>query len=194
MSLERNAFLSLAFAFSIPVLATTLAFVTYTLTSHDFDVAVIFASLNLFQVSVKTQTFNFQLLFQHTNLQLTLQLLRQPLIFLPRALSATADAQNAIARLKTIFHAELRGDDAALTIDPEQKAAVVVRSATFQWEDLPLEDEPDEKPSIEKKKGRTERRKGDELPFQVRSIDIVIPRGQLVAIVGPVGSGKVLFA
>jgi hypothetical protein len=42
---------SLAFAFSIPVLAATLAFVTYTLTAHKFDVAVIFASLNLFQVS-----------------------------------------------------------------------------------------------------------------------------------------------
>lgn len=42
---------SIAFAFSIPVLAATLSFVTYTLTAHDFDVAVIFASFTLFQVS-----------------------------------------------------------------------------------------------------------------------------------------------
>jgi ATP-binding cassette, subfamily C (CFTR/MRP), member 1 len=116
------------------------------------------------------------------------------LIFLPRALSATADARNAIARLKTVFHAELRGDDAALTIDPDQKAAVVVKKATFQWEELPPDDQSDKKSNTDKKKVTKEHRKEDEKPFQVESIDIIIPRGQLVAIVGPVGSGKVCFA
>lgn len=42
--------ISVAFAFSIPVLAATLAFVTYTHVTPGFDVAVIFASLSLFQV------------------------------------------------------------------------------------------------------------------------------------------------
>lgn len=41
---------SAAFAYSIPVLAATLAFVTYTKITETFDVAVIFASLSLFQV------------------------------------------------------------------------------------------------------------------------------------------------
>jgi len=41
---------SLALAFSLPVLAATLAFVTYTHVIPGFDVAVIFASLSLFQV------------------------------------------------------------------------------------------------------------------------------------------------
>ena len=41
---------SLALAISLPVFAATLAFVTYTLTAHNFDVAVIFSSLSLFQV------------------------------------------------------------------------------------------------------------------------------------------------
>lgn len=50
-----------AIAFSIPALASVLAFVTYSLTGHSFDPAVIFTSLSLFQ------------------------LLRSPLIFLPRA-------------------------------------------------------------------------------------------------------------
>lgn len=44
--------LSIAFAFSIPVLAATLSFVTYTSTSHSFDVAVIFSSFSLFQVTI----------------------------------------------------------------------------------------------------------------------------------------------
>jgi hypothetical protein len=38
-------------AFSLPVLTATLAFVTYTQTKKEFDVAVVFASLSLFQVS-----------------------------------------------------------------------------------------------------------------------------------------------
>jgi hypothetical protein len=42
---------SLALATSLPVLAATLAFVTYTLTAHNFNVAIIFSSLSLFQVN-----------------------------------------------------------------------------------------------------------------------------------------------
>jgi ATP-binding cassette, subfamily C (CFTR/MRP), member 1 len=41
---------SMALAFSLPVLAATLAFVTYTHVIPGFNVAVIFASLSLFQV------------------------------------------------------------------------------------------------------------------------------------------------
>lgn len=50
-----------AIAFSVPVLASVLAFVVYSLAGHSLDPAIIFTSLSLFQ------------------------LLRQPLIFLPRA-------------------------------------------------------------------------------------------------------------
>ena len=55
---------NLGVAFSIPVLAAVLALVTYILSGHPLDPAIIFTSLSLFQ------------------------LLRQPLMFLPRALSA----------------------------------------------------------------------------------------------------------
>ncbi len=37
-------------AFSLPILAATLAFVTYTHVVAGFDVAIIFSSLSLFQV------------------------------------------------------------------------------------------------------------------------------------------------
>ena len=53
-----------AVAFSLPVLASVLAFVTYSLSGHDLNPAVIFASLTLFQM------------------------LRMPLMFLPVALSS----------------------------------------------------------------------------------------------------------
>lgn len=51
----------LSIALSVPVFASILAFVVYSLAGHALDPAVIFTSLSLFQ------------------------LLRQPLIFLPRA-------------------------------------------------------------------------------------------------------------
>lgn len=44
---------SIAVGYSIPVLSATLAFVTYTSTKTNFDVAVIFSSFTLFQVRAR---------------------------------------------------------------------------------------------------------------------------------------------
>lgn len=106
-----NGKTSIALSFSIPVLAATLAFVTYTKTSHAFNVAIIFSSFSLFQ------------------------LLRQPLLFLPRALAAISDAKSAIQRLEKVFHAEMR-QGVAIDIDPSLDAAVLVEKATFEWEEI----------------------------------------------------------
>lgn len=101
---------SIAMAFSVPVLAATLAFVTYTSTAHNFDVAVIFSSFSLFQ------------------------LLRQPLMFLPRALSAISDARSAITRLEKVFHSELLSGD-TLIVDYDLDVALRVEHASFEWEE-----------------------------------------------------------
>ncbi|KAH7925482.1 ABC protein [Leucogyrophana mollusca] len=169
---------NLALAMSLPVLAATLAFVTYTLTAHDFNVAVIFASLSLFQ------------------------LLRQPMMFMPRALSAIPDAANALQRLTHVFHADLIKED-TLVIDKDQEPALIVEDATFEWESSDIPKAEDAKPG-KKGKGREER-KGKEAKrvltpdnvengaialFRVKNVTMTITRGQLVAIVGPVGSGK----
>ncbi|KAG1828571.1 ABC protein [Suillus variegatus] len=173
---------NLALACSVPVLAATLAFVTYTLTAHNFNVAIIFSSLSLFQ------------------------LLRQPMLFLPRALSAIPDASSAIQRLTHVFHAELISGD-TLVIDKDQKPALLVKDATFEWESfakdsghaLSLKTGTPGDGSSPKGKDRsvTEDMKmeksvpGKEAPlFKVKNVTMTIQRGQLVAIVGPVGSGK----
>ncbi|KAI0694596.1 ABC protein [Cytidiella melzeri] len=164
---------NIAFAFSIPVLAATLSFVTYTSTSHNFNVAIIFSSFSLFQ------------------------LLRQPLMFMPRALSATTDAQNALSRLTKVFHAPLM-QGATFTIDPSQKLALEVRDATFEWEETLSAKEAKEARAKNKKGKEKEPAPSaaapkdvlDDTPFQVRNIDMLVPRGSLVAIVGIVGSGK----
>ncbi|KZP00831.1 ABC protein [Calocera viscosa TUFC12733] len=170
-----------ALAFSVPVLAAVLAFVTYSLTNHDLDPAIIFTCMSLFQ------------------------LLRQPLMFLPRALSAITDASNALERLRGVFNAETM--ETVLTVDPDCKYAVSVDHAEFRWETVisgEVQDERSKKPKKgkaaererelkekekEAKDAADKERPPDE-PFALRDITMHIPRGQLVAIVGPVGAGK----
>lgn len=117
-------------------------------------------------------------------------------MFLPRALSAAADAANALDRLEEIFEAETRGD--SKVVDTTMDVAIRVKNATFQW----LTSEPDaaEDPTKKGKKDRHGKKKskakeGTESPttrdpFKISNLSMEIGRGQLVAIVGAVGSGK----
>ncbi|KAJ7440231.1 ABC protein [Mycena latifolia] len=172
--IQHSQSANIAMAFSLPVLAATLAFVTYTETSQAFDVAVVFASFSLFQ------------------------LLRQPMMFLPRALSAIADARNALARLTIVFHAELRTGE-AFVVDPTLPVALRVEGAGWVWEASAPEAESESSDSAAKGKAaekgkaatKTETHEADaDPPFALRDISMSIPRGTLAAIVGRVGSGK----
>ncbi|OCF34538.1 hypothetical protein I316_03579 [Kwoniella heveanensis BCC8398] len=137
-----------ALAFSVPGLASVLAFVVYAATHDSLDPALIFTSLAFFN------------------------LLRQPLMFLPRALSSLTDAQNAIERLTEVFEAETM--DTKHAIDPALPVAVRVNKATFSWS------APDGGAESEKSNGS----------FAIRDLDLDIDRGQIIGIIGPVGSGK----
>lgn len=143
-----------ALAHSVPYLAATLAFITYTQVKKEFDAAVIFASLALFQ------------------------LLRQPMMFLPRGLSAIADARSAFARLDKVFHAELMRED-PIVVNEAQEWGLLVENATFEWEEALLKDDSGEL-----------REKSADTPFQLRDVNMRVARGSLVGIVGRVGSGK----
>lgn len=129
-------------------------------------------------------------------------------MFLPRALSATTDAQNAMVRLTKVFHAPLVEDE-PFDINPDQKFAVEVRNVTFEWEEGASAREARKENESKAGKGKAQGRQGppasqatpgkpenekdlkDATPFQVVGIDVMIPRGALVAVVGSVGSGKV---
>ncbi|KAK0189837.1 ABC protein [Armillaria mellea] len=150
-----------AFAYSIPVLASTVAFVTYTGTTASFDAATIFASLSLFT------------------------LLRQPMMFLPRALSATADARNALERLADIFHADIM-TETSFVVNPQQSPALKVIDATFEWE---LPSSIVEHDSTNSEGGTSTENVADHL-FRMSSINIEVPQKRLVAVVGRVGAGK----
>ncbi|CCO28288.1 Oligomycin resistance ATP-dependent permease YOR1 [Rhizoctonia solani AG-1 IB] len=186
-----------AVAFSLPVLASVISFVSYSLSGHTLDPAVIFASLTLFQM------------------------LRMPLMFFPVALSSIADAWNATSRLEDVFLAEVLSQ--TRIIDPSIPVALEVKDAEFSWDGAP----PDDVTSKGKGKGKKGKGKPSgattgvaeksargpgekdpvvqdagagtgsttdeatkEMVFKLKDINISLPRGQLCAIVGPVGSGK----
>ncbi|TRM58678.1 ABC protein [Schizophyllum amplum] len=180
---------NMAFAWSIPVLAATLAFVTYTSTHDGFDVAIIFASLGLFNVrSTPTDALPPALALRHSG---------------------------CAQRNQSPEQAVPRGDDAGATVhivDPELKLALDVRNATFEWE-APLaskgkadkgkddgkvsEKKDSEKKHAEKKgSGKNDRRDLNEPTpvalsvFRVRGVNMQVASGSVVAIVGSVGAGK----
>lgn len=121
--------------------------------------------------------------------------MRQPLMLLPTAFSAATDAWNACNRLTELFQAETM--DTSLTIDPDQKAAIEVVAADFEWVTAappPAADADDKhkkrktpspKPSLDANRPHL-----SEETFRIRNLNLRVDRGSLVAIVGPVGSGK----
>ena len=126
-------------------------------------------------------------------------------------MSSIADAANATGRLYGVFEAELL--ERTHTVDPFLDVAIEVKGATFTWDSPTLD-------AVEGKKGTSgecmvqssesgakaqavaaaemkwtddlaEKVKNEkEMVFKVRDVSMRVPRGQLVAIVGSVGSGK----
>ncbi|KAJ6630974.1 ABC transporter, partial [Mycena sp. CBHHK59/15] len=165
-----------AVSMSMPVLASVLAFVTYSLTGHQLEPSVVFASLTLFM------------------------LLRLPLMFLPVSFSSIADASNATHRLYDVFVAETFTETQVR--DDELDVAIEVKNATFTWDGPP----PDVEEGKKRKGKQTQLERAakaaaaaraaeqakidEEKVFKMPDLTFSIPRGQLVAIVGAVGSGK----
>ncbi|ORX36438.1 P-loop containing nucleoside triphosphate hydrolase protein [Kockovaella imperatae] len=148
-----------AMAYSIPTLASVLAFVTYASSHPRFDPAVIFTALSLFN------------------------LLRQPLMFLPRALSSLTDAKNAAQRLTEVFEAETMVQ--AENVDLSCAFALSVKDASFQWvtnRDPPV--------SVTGAEGVSDFQTTPIEPFCIRNLNLEVSRGKLVAVVGGVGAGK----
>ncbi|KIM43746.1 hypothetical protein M413DRAFT_443652 [Hebeloma cylindrosporum] len=200
----------------MPVLASVLSFITYSLTGHDLNIAVIFTSLQLFNI------------------------IRVPLLIFPLVLNALAQAMISIGRICKFLTAEELEEP--YRIDPELKSAFKLEG-DFEWETVVRLEETSEnldekaimqkelerqkaekKAAKEKKKAekaKSERSSGwwkrqekggtekevlpstvfdetpqeplvveEEPPFSLKDLKLEVPRGAFVAIVGRVGSGK----
>ena len=111
-------------------------------------------------------------------------------------MSTIADARNAIGRLQECFTAELISE--TLVQDPKLKYAVEIDNASFTWDGPPpdLDEDKEDKgkkksdPHPEPEPESEPKEVKEEVMFKLEHIDLRVPRGQLVAIVGAVGSGK----
>ncbi|KAI5206406.1 ABC multidrug transporter-like protein [Aureobasidium subglaciale] len=199
----------MAVSMSMPVFASMLAFITYSLTDHGLQAGKIFSSLALFNG------------------------LRLPLNLLPLVIGQTVDASASIRRIEDFLLAEEALDEAAW--DYEGKDAIVMKNADFTWERTPTQEaekatvgaagskeakaarkadkkadkaaEKQSKKDAKKaaKEALKNAEKGDgletsdssttladesERPFEIKGLSISIGRDELVAVIGSVGSGK----
>ncbi|KAF9019789.1 multidrug resistance-associated ABC transporter [Hymenopellis radicata] len=177
----------------VPVLAAVLSFITYALTNHDLNVAIIFSSLQF------------------------LNIIRAPLVYLPFVLAFLSDAMVAFGRISTFLTAEELAN--AYSIEEESKHAVRV-DGNFTWESAGPSQGPKFERSVTAKANKPRAAKGakakkdevlptttgagndseekskddetslEEKPFELRDLHLAVPKGSFVAIVGRVGSGK----
>jgi ATP-binding cassette subfamily C (CFTR/MRP) protein 1 len=169
-------------------LATVLTFVTYSLTGHELNVATIFASMQLFSI------------------------IQLPVSQLPMVMTALSDSHVAIVRISKIlaseeqphdliidasspFAVEAHGDFCYETATPpdqlESEARPEKANATVVSHDTKTSEESSSKESTgteaNSHNGPTEKQRE---PFQLKDIDLQIPRGSFVVVYGRIGSGK----
>ena len=184
-----------AVSMSMPIFASMIAFITYSLTNHALDPAPIFSSLALFNA------------------------LRLPLNLLPLVIGQVTDASDSIHRIEEFLLAEEVQDD--FELDMKNESAVVIDHGEFTWERNTTQDQEDgpekgshadkkaKKDKSHKKKANKSGEKAEKAehkdgsdstdgsstlteqePFKLHDIDLAIKRNELIAVIGNVGSGK----
>ncbi|KAB8304597.1 hypothetical protein EYC80_003974 [Monilinia laxa] len=182
-----------AVSMSMPIFASMLAFITYSLTSHGLSPARVFSSLALFNS------------------------LRLPLNLLPMVIGQVIDAWSSIYRIQEYLLSEEQEDDAKP--DHDLEGAIALQGADFTWERTATQDPenagpPGRKPTKAEMKAEKEVKKqtakdekavestpeqapddastvnGDQEPFSLQNMNFTIGRNELVAVIGGVGSGK----
>ncbi|KAI4113858.1 MAG: hypothetical protein LQ345_005249, partial [Seirophora villosa] len=149
----------------LPVLTAMISFITYASTNSGLSPAIVFSSTALFTS------------------------LRMPLIYLPICMQGCIDSVGSLLRIQEYLLTEEMKEH---PLQPDLDAAVEIRRATFIWhstepskmvaahegpETIPL-------PTDEVRTGKG---------FVLQDVDLKVRRGELLAVMGTVGSGKTSF-
>ncbi|KAI1199553.1 P-loop containing nucleoside triphosphate hydrolase protein [Nemania serpens] len=177
----RNAINSISL--SLPIYASFLSFITYSLTDHGLGPAEVFSSLALFNG------------------------LRLPLNLLPLVIGSIVDAWSSMKRIQSYMLSEDQED--AAEFKPENESAVEIKHASFTWERTPTQEDDQSKKGASPKKDIKQPAKTKEVaetsesnsdtastlaearePFKLEDLNLAIGRKELIAVIGSVGSGK----
>ncbi len=181
-----------AVSMSLPIFASMLAFITYSLTDNGLNAANIFSSLALFNA------------------------LRMPLNMLPMVISQVVDAWGSMQRIQEYLLTEEVEDEGIW--DMVAKNAIELNDASFTWERTANQDAEGGPPETGKAPITKEQVKAENVaakvekeekgtlstgeitpdsasgkylqPFQLHGLNVSLGRNELVAIIGSVGSGK----
>lgn len=171
-----------AVSISMPIFASMLSFITYSLTNHGLAPAEIFSSLALFNG------------------------LRIPLNLLPLVLGQVIDAWSSLQRIEQFLLEEEQEEDAILK--PEGEHAIELVNSSFTWEKTPPK-EADKGAAGKNKKG-SKKVEAPKQPtaqpattedsastlveeresFKLQDLNLQAGRNELIAVIGTVGSGK----
>ena len=173
-----------AVSMSLPIFASMLSFITYSLSNHVLDPAPVFSSLALFNS------------------------LRLPLNLLPMVIGQVIDAWASLGRIQEYLVAEEQSDD--FLWDMEGKNALSMEHADFTWERTITQGggkDPSKNQAKEAKNAaKAAEKAGKEVeassteddasdttqtePFKLHDMDFSVGRNELIAVIGGVGSGK----
>ena len=192
-----------AVSMSLPIYASMLSFITYSLTDNSLAPAEVFSSLALFNG------------------------LRMPLNLLPLVIGQVVDAWQSLERIQEFMLSEEQEEHAEF--QPDSKNAIKTSDACFTWERVPSQDPTESAAFGTGKKGdagesakrsskhaspRDAKAKAgagtgaapgtleagsddtastlveEREPFKLQDINLEIGRNELVAVIGSVGSGK----
>lgn len=173
--------LIMAVSLSLPIFASMLSFITYTLSNHGLAASKVFSSLALFNG------------------------LRMPLNMLPLVIGQVTDAWESLKRIQEYLLLEEQADEA--TFNPDAPDAVAMHNANFTWERTPTQGNDDVPGPVGKKSNKQELKEKNALstnevednastlvderePFKLHDINFNLGRNELVAVIGSVGSGK----
>lgn len=164
-----------AVSMSLPIYASMLSFICYSLTNHGLAPAEVFSSLALFNG------------------------LRMPLNLLPLVIGQVVDAWESLRRTQEFLLSEEQEDEALLK--PDHTSAVEVVNASFTWERTATQDPEQTVGGTESSKkvpAKPQAPASDDTstlveerePFKIQDLNFEVGRNELVAVIGSVGSGK----